>query len=304
MEYGEFIFVCMSPANAATAILLNLLVMFYIWKMKLLAKNRSIVLFVNLSLADILLGLTISAIKVIGTFKLPPDHILNLVKQYLASSFIQISLLVSISTNIIVTSERLLLVKQPFIYRQITKGHRVLICIAIWIITILATAGFYFTSYTYELQFIIISTIIFTSLPWPIICFVWIKIIMKHRLSSKNQADKNDGPDNVATASRNKEEEKFLTLCFRTFIVFTICWVPYASFGVALYFSYSVEHDAIWLDIQYTVHLIAFVNSTINPAVFLYTTGLKKKIKQFFCSPAPLDYSENSVSQQTIDTTL
>eukprot|EP00111_Clytia_hemisphaerica_P013843 TCONS_00040740-protein len=118
MEYGEFIFVCMSPANAATAILLNLLVMFYIWKMKLLAKNRSIVLFMNLSLADILLGLTISAIKVIGIFKLPPDHILNLVKQYLASSFIQISLLVSISTNIIVTSERLLLVKQPFIYRQ------------------------------------------------------------------------------------------------------------------------------------------------------------------------------------------
>ena len=76
-----------------------------LWQMEL-TKNKSTVLFVNLSLADILLGLTICAVKVIVTFELPPDHILSLIHIYLAASFIQISLLVSILTNIIVTSER------------------------------------------------------------------------------------------------------------------------------------------------------------------------------------------------------
>ena len=130
MKYGNIIFLVISPVNATMAILLNLVEIFYIWQMKL-TKNKSIVLFVNLSLADILLGLTVCSIKVIAEFKLPPDHILTIINFYLAASFIQISLLVSILTNIIVTSERLLLVKRPFLYRQITKVHRVLICIAI-----------------------------------------------------------------------------------------------------------------------------------------------------------------------------
>ena len=106
MEYKKFLFLIASPTNAATAILLNLVEIFYIWQMRL-TKNKSTVLFINLSLADILLGLTICAVKVIGTFKLPQDHILNLIRGYLAGSFIQISLLVSILTNIIVTNSEI-----------------------------------------------------------------------------------------------------------------------------------------------------------------------------------------------------
>ena len=243
--------------------------------------------------------------KVIGSTKLPPDHILSLIRTYLAGSFIQISLLVSILTNIIVTSERLLLVKQPSGYRQITKVHHVCVCIAIWVITILATSGFYFTSYTRKIQFIIISSIIFASLPWPIVCFVWIKRIMKHRLSAKYQANKDVGNGNATTSSRNKEEEKFLTICFRTFVVFTICWVPYATFGFALYFADMEKYEETWQPVQYTFHIIAFINSTINPTAFLYTTSFGKKIKQFFYrSAAPMDPSVNSTAQHTLDTKM
>ena len=276
MDYVSFIFLVVSPANAGLLIILNVIEILFIWKMQLIKKSKSIIFLVNLSLADIFLGLIICTSKVTDSYSLHP--IMSEISSFLKESLIQVSLLVSILTNLVLTSERLLLVKLPLRYKQITRRHRVWICLGMWITVALVTLGFYFTEYTFKKQFVIVSSMVFVSLPWPIICFVLIKRNIRNGLSKQYQVKKttNNNNDN---SPQNANERKFLSLCQRTFAVFTVCWTPYSVYGYLVFFG-IVGDDPVsvyWTAIQYTVHVIAFINSTLNPVIYLFTYNFLHK---------------------------
>ena len=298
MDYIKFLFVVVSPANAALIVILNMMEIFFIWSMKVTKKSKSTVLIVNLSIADAFLGLTICTAKVIDAYGFQQDHLMNDISKFLKSSLIQCSLLVSILTNLVLTSERLLLVKSPIRFKQITRRHRVYICLVMWLVVFLVTVGFYFTSYSFEKQFIIISSMVFVSLPWPIVCFVLIKRTIKHGLSKKYQTSRTTGNQ------RNTNEEKFLSLCYRTFIVFTFCWIPYSIFGYTVFFAGVIDPletgYKYWTAIQYTVHVIAFINSTLNPIIYLFTYDFLKKI----CSRKPKEANRSVAEQVPSSTTI
>ena len=286
---------------------------FFIWKMQLIQKSKSTIFMVNLSLADIFLGLTICTTKVTDTFD---DHMVSKVSSFFKHSLIQVSLLVSILTNLVLTSERLLLVKSPIRYKQFSRRHRVWICLGMWVAVMLVCFGFYHADNTFEKQFVVISSIVFLSLPWPVISFTLIKKTINDGLSKKHQTtdpntnnsnDNNNNSNEITTSNNNNNnsndtidnnnrngtsqqynsnERKFMSLCFRTFIVFAVCWTPFSVYGYLVFFG-VVGGDPIragdeyWTAVQYTVHVIAFMNSTINPITYLFTYDFLSKI----CKP-------------------
>ena len=68
--------------------------------------------------------------------------------------------------------------------------------------------------------------------------------------------------------------------------MFAVCWTPFSVYGYLVFFG-VVGGDPIragneyWTAVQYTVHVIAFMNSTINPITYLFTYDFLSKI----CKP-------------------
>ena len=121
----------------------------------------------------------------------------------------------------------------------------------------------------YHEQFIILSSIIVLSLPWPIISYTVIRRIFKRRFSQKRG---HSLPSNVTPRYATfTDGQRFLVLCLRSFIVFVICWLPYAVFGFFIFIKHVDQNQrSKWLlTLQYLVHLAAFINSVLNPILYL-----------------------------------
>ena len=150
--------------------------------------------------------------------------------------------------------------------------------------------GFYFTEFDFKTQFFIISSMVFVSLPWPIICFTLIKRTINQGLSKKYQtSDPNTTTNNSTSKRSNANEKKLMSLCYRTFIVFAVCWTPYSVYGYVAFFGVLNNNrmDASYkylAAIRFTVNVIAFMNSTINPITYLYTYNLLSKFYKS-CKP-------------------
>ena len=173
-----------SPINASFIIILNIVEILFILKMKMVKRKKSTVFILNLAISDVVLGLIIIVIKII-TFHTkggPDSQVLLLFNRYLKRSLIQVTLMVSVFTNLVLTTERLLAVKYPHIYRRITKKQRNYTCLVVWICAIGITVAFFFRRggqlNAYYQQFIILSTIIVVSLPWPIISYTIVRRII------------------------------------------------------------------------------------------------------------------------------
>ena len=284
MNYRDYLYFVVNPTNAALMVILNVVEIFFIWKMQLIKKSKSTIFMVNLSLADIFVGLVISGIKLTFSFNFPTDHIVSKICKYLKTSLIQVTLMVSILTNVVLTSERLLLVKSPIRYKQFTKRHRVWICLGMWVIVMLVYLALYFKKGAlYEKQ-LFIACMVFVSLPWSIICFVLIKRTINQGLSKKYQTSGSNTTNNYSTSQQNNaNEKKFLLLCYRTFIVFAVCWVPYSIYG-CLGFLKVLSDNKMDPNYKYlqaaqsTVRVIAFMNSVINPITYLFTYNFLRRI--------------------------
>ncbi|XP_066924778.1 sphingosine 1-phosphate receptor 1-like [Clytia hemisphaerica] len=277
MEIKDILFDIVSPINALLIIILNFVEIFFIWKMKMVQRKRSTVFILNLSISDLILGLTIIISKIL-TFS--TNSFAVKMNVFLRSSFIQVTLMVSVFTNLVLTTERLLAVKYPHLYRRMTKRQRNYTCLAIWVCSfVFAGTRFAFQvrtsqSNAYYQQFIILSTIILASLPWPIISYTIVRRIITQRFfTGKNQLERK--------ASTFNDGQRFLTLCLRSFFIFVLCWIPYACFGYFIFFK-RPQQDINLFAIQYTVHLLAFVNSVLNPILYLYTYNIGQSIKRHF----------------------
>ena len=193
--------------------------------MKMVQRKISTVFILNLAISDLLLGLTTVLIMVLS-FKFRQDSVQ--IASYLRNSLIQITLMVSVLTNNILTTERFLAVKHPHVYKRITKVQRRNICLLVWFLAIGVILCFFFSGSQdfisrYHEQFIILSSIIVLSLPWPIISYTMIRSDFKRRFSQKRSHSlaSNTTPS-YATCT---DGQRFLVLCLRSFIIFVICWL-------------------------------------------------------------------------------
>ena len=249
--------------------------------MKMLQRKISTVFILNLAISDLTLGLTIIIINIISLTGFNRGDLIR-------NSLIQITLMVSVLTNNILTTERFLAVKHPHVYKRITKVQRRNICLLVWFLAIGIILCFFFCGSQdfisrYHEQFIILSSIIVLSLPWPIISYTMIRSDFKRRFSQKRSHSlaSNTTPS-YATCT---DGQRFLVLCLRSFIIFVICWLPYAVFGFLVFIKRDISQKSKWLfPLQYSVHIAAFINSVLNPILYLYTYSFGKLVRRYFRS--------------------
>ena len=285
MDLETVLFDILSPINASLIIILNIMEIILIYKMKMVQRKISTVFILNLAISDLLLGLTTVLIMVLS-FKFRQDSVQ--IASYLRNSLIQITLMVSVLTNNILTTERFLAVKHPHVYKRITKVQRRNICLLVWFLAIGVILCFFFSGSQdfisrYHEQFIILSSIIVLSLPWPIISYTVIRRIFKRRFSQKRgHSLPSNATPRYATFT---DGQRFLVLCLRSFIIFVICWLPYAAFGFFIFIKRDISQKSEWLfPLQYLVHLAAFINSVLNPILYLYTYSFGKLVRRHFRS--------------------
>lgn len=134
MDLGAYIVCCIfSPADACLMIILNVIEIAFIHKMNMKKHRRSTIFMLNLALSDIFIGVVILTIKIMLpiTEGLSPDHPAVVFVSFMRRSLIQVTLLVSIVTNTLTTTERFVAVQKPFIYKRITQHMRRYECIVI-----------------------------------------------------------------------------------------------------------------------------------------------------------------------------
>ena len=287
MDLETVLFDILSPINASLIIILNIMEIILIYKMKMVQRKISTVFILNLAISDLILGLIIVIVKIFSLKGLN-NEVMAQIASYLRNSLIQITLMVSVLTNNILTTERFLAVRHPHVYRRITKVQRRNICLLVWFLAIGVILCFCFSrsqdfKLRYHEQFIILSSIIVLSLPWPIISYTVIRRIFKRRFSQKRG---HSLPSNVTPRYATfTDGQRFLVLCLRSFIIFVICWLPYAVFGFLVFIKRDISQKSKWLfPLQYSVHIAAFINSVLNPILYLYTYSFGKLVRRHFRS--------------------
>lgn len=295
MDLKTVLFNIVSPTNASFIIILNIIEIIFICRMKMVKRKKSTVFILNLAISDLILGLIIVLVKILSLFK-NKGMIFNLFYSFTRRSAIQITLIASVLTNNILTTERFLAVKHPHVYNRITRAMRRNMCLVVWLLAITITLCFYLPDpydlkYRYHEHFIILSSIIVLSLPWPIISYTMIRQVFQKRFKQK-QGDPSrftsSTSANINKAPRHSlfvDGQRFLVLCLRSFAIFVICWLPFAVFGFYIFIDRDVSLRTYWLfPLQYAVHLVAFINSTLNPILYLYTYSFRKLVQRHFRS--------------------
>lgn len=294
MDFKTVLFDIVSPTNASIIIILNMIEIIFICKMKMMRRKKSTVFLVNLAISDLILGLIIVLVKILSLFK-NKGAVFTLFYSFTRRSGIQITLMASVLTNNILTTERFLAVKHPHVYNRITRVMRRNMCLVVWLLAIAITLCFYLPdpydlTYRYHEHFIILSSIVILSLPWPIISYTMIRRVFIKRFTQKRCDPKLASSTNVAfnNAPRRAlfaDGKRFLVLCLRSFAIFVICWLPFAAFGCFIFIARDVSLKTYWLfPLQYAVHLLAFINSTLNPILYLYTYSFRNLVQRHFRS--------------------
>ena len=160
----------------------------------------------------------------------------------------------------------------------------------IWVLTLLVTVLSYVANFIdsseatnsgegFRRQFLILSSIVVLSLPYPIGCFVHIRRTITEMMRTSSNISISSG----GQRKLNANEQKFLRLCVRSFVLFTVCWTPYAVFGFVIFFDAFPERFAQYTtEVQYFVHITAFLNSTLNPILFLQAYSFGSFMKLFW----------------------
>ena len=252
--------------------------------MKMVQRRKSTVFILNLAISDLILGLTIVLVKILSIFKDEDGsesyNFFTLFYFFMKQFAIQITLIASVLTNNILTTERFLAVKHPHVYNRITKAQRRNMCLVVWFLAIAIVLCFYFSDPRDHEDFIILSSIIVLSLPWPIVSYTMIRRVFKQRFSQTRGSSL--ASNTMPRHATFPDGQRFLILCLRSFIIFVICWLPYAAYGFFVFMDRdtSLEGNNWLFPLHYTIHLLAFFNSSLNPILYLYTYSFGKLVRR------------------------
>lgn len=271
MDYKAYIFLVVSPVNATLMVILNIIEIFFLLKSDTKKRRKSFVYFINLAASDIFLGLLIILVKILTLFKENNGHSqVTTVRMFIQNKAISISLYISALTIAVSTFERMLAVKKPIYYSLIRFRTKCWISALIWFLAASVIVVLHFTVRDDELEYVVTPVIIFTTDLLAIVCFLVIRSTLQARMvnSSNNSSNVN---------RRQVHEKRFMLFCIKSFILFFLCWLSLAVFGVI--FSSGILHNWKYLlEFRFTAHVIAFLNSVASPILFLVHNKAWKRL--------------------------
>lgn len=237
-------------------VILNCLKIHYLVSHDVRKQKKTFVYFLNLAVSDLFLGLLIISVKIMTLFE-QKQITLTLInaRVFLQMKAVSISLYISVLTFAVLTLERTLAVKKPIYYSLIQFRTKCFISGLIWILSTSIIIITHFTINDDKLEYAFTPGIIISTGVLGTCCY----IITKNGLHRKRPK---------SNISCDIEERKFLTFCIRSFVLFQICWLPLAVFGIL--FSSGILHNwKYMLEFRFTAHIMAFSNSVGSPILFL-----------------------------------
>jgi 7 transmembrane receptor (rhodopsin family). len=273
MDLKFFLFMVVSPIGAALMIILNSIEIWFIFKHKLMSRVKSTVYILNLAISDICLGIFVIMVKICKAEEmnngLHPKY-----RLFFQTKMVYVSLYVSVLSLAALTVERYLAVKKPMYYNMLEIHKKYIICVLMWLVTILATIVHNLTVNDFEKEYIKTPLVILISAILIAAVYVVILRTLKRRKSRSTALA--EGVNQKKTMT--KAEKRFLSFCIKSFIIFVVCWLPLAAYGIALAGGFITTWK--YKDyFDFITHIIAFWNSNASPIMFLHhNRGAARKI--------------------------
>ena len=270
MKYREVIFMVVSPTFASLMIILNSAILALVKFSKNQTKCRKLIYIMNLSVADLFLGVNIILVKAMSVVEKshPQKNSIKNVRHFLQGKLMPLSLYISVLSVAVITFDRLLMVLQPIKYMRIRHWKKRAVCVCVWIMATSTVLGMYFLVNDNKQEYIltpclVLLTVVFVSASY---------FKIQRHLSSINSITLNrrsgGGVGNKATGI-TLSERRFTQFCFQSFVLFVVCWLPFSVYGI-LYVTNMIDTWSYYLDFRYTCHIMAFSNSVFSPILFLF----------------------------------
>ena len=277
MDLKFLLFMVISPTGAALMIILNSIEIWFIFKHKLMSRVKSTIYILNLAISDIILGIFISTVKILNAVEkksgIDPKY-----RLFFQLKMIYISLYVSVLTLAALTIERMLAVKMPMQYNMMDYKKKYFVCLSMWVITIVGITLHSAMVNDHQKEYFKTPVIILVTALLIFVSYVVILRTLKRRaLRNKIQNDGIGEDDKKHKSTFNKAEKRFLSFCIKSFIIFVVCWLPLAVYGIALAGGFITTWK--YKDyFDYITHIIAFWNSVASPIMFLHhNRGVARK---------------------------
>ncbi|XP_066910714.1 neuropeptide FF receptor 1-like [Clytia hemisphaerica] len=278
MDFKTFLFMVLSPLTACLMIILNVIEIWFIFKHKIMDRVKSTVYILNLAVSDIILGVFVLMVKILKLAEqnhgVDPKY-----RLFFQLKMVYISLYVSVLTLAALTVERVLAVKKPMYYNMLEWSKKCIICVAIWALTVLAIILHNIAVNDHEKEYIKTPLVIFiTAFLITISYAVILRTLKRRTLRNAQQNDTAGAQDETKKKTFNKAEKRFLNFCIKSFIIFVVCWMPLAAYGVCYaggFITYWKYKDLF----DFVTHIIAFWNSNASPIMFLHhNRGVLRKV--------------------------
>ncbi|XP_065063453.1 neuropeptide FF receptor 2-like [Rhopilema esculentum] len=317
MTLQAIIYYYISPTVAALTVIFNLIEIIFLvkqYKRNMSARIQRhaipIILFGNLAFSDLLVGVTVIAIKVMDVLfrdKVIPVTRTNVNVYYIFKfNILRLSLLTSFFNLILLTVDRFLAVRFPLAYRTRADNKRAFVLVLItWVLSVAFTSIHYYMSFHAGINLVKYDLVIFPAVvipatfAFPVCNFMIVKAVRKHgeglRQMTNNTAcvsnSRSTNNTKMTNSRRNssqsinratlhiiKREAKIYRLALTVVIAFIVCWLPMAICGLLLIAKIPVDGHVVNI-----VFTLAFTNSLIDPlAYFGFKDNIRRKIKMLF----------------------
>ena len=287
---SNVVFKYLSPTLGSFTIIANFLVLLFMRKTNTKI-TPSLVYITNLAISDLLVGVIIVLVKLLYCLRinfedLQASKALNEFYKLSIFTFLRLSLFISVLTLIVVTIDRIVAIQSPLFHRVIKRRVSIIICVCIWIISIVISTMHYCL-----LKFKIVDEnfgeLLFPVLVYPtsfVIVLGYLFIILKvksqrrrmtqidFQFKNKNQSEEkkileSNLRKSVTLKNQIKKELKLIKLTLLIVVTFLFCWLPWSTYGLVVAIN-KKSNAAQTKTIEDSLFAMAILNSLINPMVY------------------------------------
>ena len=261
-----------SPILGVFIVIVNLIQIASILQTKRNKLSIPFIFILNLSISDLLVGLTEMLIKtmywVARNYKVS-SQIFSDVFQYVIFVFLRMSLLMSMLNLIAITFDRLFCVVKPIRYRRANRKNAIFVCITLWIISLISSSLYYYgmsyltDKYTnWRLDLLIFPMVTLPTLPILSSVYVFIWFHVKKKNKALQETDKSLSK---TFEKRRKQEHGLFALACAVVLIFLICWLPISIYSLLKIFEADMRYD-----FDNIMFVIAMSNSLLNPLLYFH----------------------------------
>ena len=222
MTLEAIIYYYISPTVAALTVILNLIEIVLLvkqYKRNMSARIQRhaipIILFGNLAFSDLLVGITVIAIKVMDVLfrdKVIPVTRTNVYVYYILKfNILRLSLLTSFFNLILLTVDRLLAVRFPLAYRTRANNKRAFVLVLItWVLSVAFTSIHYYIYFHAGINLVKYDLVIFPAVvipatfAFPVCNFMIVKAVRKHGKGLRQMTNNTEYVSNSRSTNNTK----------------------------------------------------------------------------------------------------